>query len=111
MSLNPAASDHPDTSQQVNPGPIDPEGTIIEWLRREAALERSYPYLKRKPSDTYPFRKRNYSSSTSSNTEVDQEAEEVEDLDPLEEDVYTSMAANAVGDGDAQVSSPSAISR
>ncbi|KAL8935125.1 MAG: hypothetical protein Q9216_005575 [Gyalolechia sp. 2 TL-2023] len=102
MSLNLAASDHPDTTKQANSRPVDPEGTIIEWLKREAELERSFPYLKRKPSDTYPFRKRNYSLSTSSTTEGDHGPEEVEDLDPFEEDVYPAMAANVGGGGDAQ---------
>ncbi|KAL8931863.1 MAG: hypothetical protein Q9211_006682 [Gyalolechia sp. 1 TL-2023] len=100
MSLNPIISDHPDTSQQANPGPVDHEGTIIEWLRREAALERSFPYLKRKPSDTYPFRKPNYCSSTSSTSELDRKDDEVEDCDLPEKELYTTMAPNAAGDGD-----------
>lgn len=112
MSVNPAPSDLPDTSQQPN---VDPEGTIIDWLRREAALEKAFPYLKRKRSDGQRSTDSSSSSSTSSSSEPDYEAEDSQDLAPFEENVYTSMASNPAsgpsGDGDAQVSFPLAVSK
>ncbi|KAL8917568.1 MAG: hypothetical protein Q9208_007851 [Pyrenodesmia sp. 3 TL-2023] len=91
MSVNPALSDLPDTSQQSN---VDPEGTIIDWLRREAALEEAFPYLKRKRSDGQRSTDSSSTLSTPSSSEIDYEAEDSQDLDPSEENGYTSMAAN-----------------
>ncbi|KAI4104044.1 MAG: hypothetical protein LQ345_007299 [Seirophora villosa] len=106
MSVNFPATAHPDTSQQPDPGQLDPEGTIIDWLRREAALERSFPYLKRKRSDTFPSTIDSSPpasiSSTSSIIEVDDEPEEAKHFHPLEEDIHTSMAAKSAS-RDAQV--------
>ncbi|KAL8747097.1 MAG: hypothetical protein Q9184_007650, partial [Pyrenodesmia sp. 2 TL-2023] len=103
MSVNPAPSDHPDVSQQPN---VDPEGTIIDWLRREAALEKAFPYLKRKRSDGQRSTDSSSTSSTPSSSAIDYETEEIQDLDPFEENVYPSMAANPASgpraDGDAQ---------
>lgn len=112
MSVNSTATAYPDTSHQPDPGQLDPEGTIIDWLRREAALERSFPYLKRKRSDTFPPSADSSLpapiSSTSSTIEVDDEPEEVKHFHPLEEDIHTSVAANSAS-GDAHVSSPLAM--
>ncbi|KAL9012213.1 MAG: hypothetical protein Q9173_003007 [Seirophora scorigena] len=105
MCVNSIATAHPDTSQQPDPGQLDPEGTIIDWLRREAALESSFPYLKRKRSDTFPPSTNSSPSSSISSTssiiEADDEPEEVKHFHPLEENISTSMAAKSVS-GDAQ---------
>ncbi|KAI4096018.1 MAG: hypothetical protein LQ344_001252 [Seirophora lacunosa] len=109
MSVNSTATAYPDTSHQPDPGQLDPEGTIIDWLRREAALERSFPYLKRKRSDTFPPSADSSLpapiSSTSSTIEVDDEPEEVKHFHPLEEDIHTSVAANSAS-GDAHSAIP-----
>lgn len=82
MSVNPAASGLPGTSQQPN---IDPEGTIIDWLRREAALEKEFPYLKRKRSDGARSTDSLSTSSTSSTTGSDDEDDKLQGID-LEND-------------------------
>lgn len=101
MSVHSAASDHQDTPQQERSIQLDPEGTILDWLEREAALEASIARSKRKRSDS------STSTSTFTTSDSDRHPEPFQPLDPAEENLHTQMATSAVDgtviDPDAQV--------
>ncbi|KAL8951670.1 MAG: hypothetical protein Q9222_002376 [Ikaeria aurantiellina] len=65
---------------------VNPEGTIIECLERESLLQSSFPYLKRKPSDTA------LSTHSSSTSTISRETEDAEEYG--EEYVVIDMAGN-----------------
>ncbi|KAL8909957.1 MAG: hypothetical protein Q9171_004723 [Xanthocarpia ochracea] len=90
MNVHSAASDHQDIPQQERSIHLDPEGTILDWLEREAALEASIAHSKRKRSDS------STSTSTSTTSAFDHRPEPFQPLDPAEEILHTQMATSPV---------------
>ena len=90
MSVHSAAWHHQDIPQQERSIQLDPEGTILDWLEREAALEASIARSKRKRSDS------STSTSTSTTSASDRQPEPFQPLDPAAENLHTQMTTSPV---------------